>query len=114
MANNYERRATHGPLAGCLFLLVLLVLAVIGGVTLWRFWPESSRLNPHAKPRIVEARGKLSDLETGNIEVYEQAAPAVVQVTTMTRVPSNWFNFNLQTVPKGVGSGSSGTRKATL
>ena len=105
MSNHYERPATHSPLAGCMFLVVLLVVAAIGGIALWMYWPESAGLNPQATPRAIEARGKLSDLEKANVDVYEQAAPSVVQVTTTTQIPGNWYNFNLQSVPKGVGSG---------
>jgi S1-C subfamily serine protease len=91
------------PLASCSFLFLLL--AALGGIGLYYYWPEGTGHNPLATPRVVEARGKLADIETANISVYEQSAPSVVQVTTMTQVPKNWYNFNVESVPKGVGSG---------
>ncbi len=95
----------RSPRTGCLALVTLLVLAIAGGLWLWRLWPEHSGLNPQAKPRVVEARGSLSDFEKGNIEIYKQVAPSLVQVTNLAEHRSNWFSLDVQTVPKGVGSG---------
>lgn len=106
MAMYPERPSTHAPLSGCLFLAILILVGA--GAALWYLWPEASSgsgLNPQAQPRAIEPRGSISDFEKANIDVYEQVAPSVTQVTSMSRVPSNWFNFNVQAVPKGVGSG---------
>jgi S1-C subfamily serine protease len=105
MQDYYQRPVSHPRFAGCTFLIVLLLLATVGGFVLWQYWPGRSGLNPQAQPRSVDSRGKLSEAETTNVEVYEQAAPSVVQVMTTAQVPSSWFNFNVQQVPKGVGSG---------
>ncbi|HZZ78424.1 MAG TPA: trypsin-like peptidase domain-containing protein [Gemmataceae bacterium] len=110
LKNLEERSSTATPLAGCVFLLVVFLLAIGGSVALWWLWPEASFLNPqehlspNAKPRTVVARGKLSDFEEANIEIYKNSAPSVVQVATATNL-RNLFNLNVQSVPKGVGSG---------
>jgi S1-C subfamily serine protease len=99
-----------GSAGGCAFLLMIVALAVIGAGALWWLWPEMSlinpqgQLNPNAKPRTVDSRGNLSEFEKANIEIYENTAPSVVQVTTATH-SRNLFNLDVQAVPKGVGSG---------
>jgi S1-C subfamily serine protease len=104
--NHYEEppvpQSEHG---GCLILLTLFVLAGSGALVVWWLWPERSGLNPQAQPRAVAMRGSLSDFEKGNIAIYEQASPCLVQVTNLAEHRSSLFSLNVQEVPKGVGSG---------
>ena len=82
MSTYYERRPPSSPLAACVALLTLLCLLVFGGGLVWWFWPWGrTGLDPNAQPRPVAARGDLAPLEQANIEIYEQASPAVVHVT---------------------------------
>lgn len=105
MAIYPDQPPTRAPWSGYAFFTLLLLLGAAGGLALWYGWPEAPSTTVSAQPRAVEPRGSISDLEKTNIDVYEQVAPCVVQVTTLARTPSNWFNFNVQAVPKGVGSG---------
>jgi S1-C subfamily serine protease len=82
-----------------------LALAAAGGAALWWLWPARGRLNPHAEPRPVAARGSLSESEKANIEIYEQASRSLVQVTNLAQQSAGLFGLNAQQLPKGIGSG---------
>jgi S1-C subfamily serine protease len=91
--------------ASCLGLLLLAALMTAGIVFLWRVWPEHrSGVNPQAQPRVVTARGQLSELEKANIAIYQEASPSLVQVYNLTE-RDGLFGLDTQEVPKGVGSG---------
>ena len=107
MASYEDRPVAHSPWGGCVVLLVLLVLAAAGGIALWWFWPEhaGSGLDPNAEPRIVAARGDLSDMEKANIEIYKQHAPCLVQVINLAKQPGGLFGTTEEEVPRGIGSG---------
>jgi S1-C subfamily serine protease len=105
MSTYYERRPPSSPLAACVALLTLLCLLVFGGGLVWWFWPWGrTGLDPNAQPRPVAARGDLAPLEQANIEIYEQASPAVVHVTNLVE-QQDLFSLDIQEVPKGSGSG---------
>ena len=78
-----KRSAERTPWSGCLLLVLLLVLAGVGGTALWLLWPQRSGLDPRAEPRPVVARGSLSEFEKVNIEIYEKASPSLAQVTNL-------------------------------
>lgn len=79
---------------------VVLVLVV------WQFlpWIERYLIRFTAEPRPVAARGELAADERTTIEIFEQASPAVVFISTRQRVVSHWTR-NVLSVPKGTGSG---------
>jgi S1-C subfamily serine protease len=106
MSTNYDRPASPQPVVACLsIVLVLVVLVPIAGLLAWWFWPlGDSGLNPQIQPRLVAARGDLTDLEKTNIEIYEKVSPCLAQVTSMAQ-RNNFFGLNVQEVPEGVGSG---------
>jgi S1-C subfamily serine protease len=105
MSSYEESPVKRSPRGGCALLLVLLALAVAGGLVLWRWWPERSGLNPEAEPRAVTPRGNLSDFEKANMDIYREDSPCLVQVTNLAQQRGNWFSLDVQEVPKGVGSG---------
>src|SRR5438128_9135032 len=104
MSTFRERQPPQNSLLGC-FTLVLLLLAVVGGVFVWWNWPgRESGIDPNAQPRVVEARGDLSAAEKSSIEIYEKTSPSLVQVTNLAQ-QSTLFGLDIQQVPEGVGSG---------
>jgi S1-C subfamily serine protease len=106
MSTNYERQTSPQPVVACLsIVLILVILVPIAGLLVWWFWPAGgSGLNPRIQPRLVAARGELTDLEKTNIEIYEKVSPCLAQVTSMAQ-RNNLFGLNVQEVPEGVGSG---------
>jgi S1-C subfamily serine protease len=89
-------------------LLLLALLVLVGGMLLWQGWSRrgspGNGLQPNAKPREIEARGDLSDLEKTNIDIYERTSPCLAHVTNLA-AQGNSFSLNVQQVPKGTGSG---------
>jgi S1-C subfamily serine protease len=64
-----------------------------------------SRLhNPEAVPRAVTARGELSADEQATIELFRQASPSVVYITSLA-IQRDIFSLNLFEIPRGTGSG---------
>lgn len=97
-------------------ILVGLILAVIlfaiffGPYALWVLWkrtgPTGTGEIPEAAavPRAITPRGSLAEDESATIALYEQAAPSVVHITTLTR-RSNPFTLFTQEIEQGTGSG---------
>jgi S1-C subfamily serine protease len=80
-------------------LLVLLVSAL-----LW--FPSCRRLRPAApapEPRPVTARGDLAADEKATIELFREASPSVVFITSLSR--SRGDLFEVAEIPRGEGSG---------
>ena len=50
------------------------------------------------------ARGDLAADERARIELFRQASPSVVFITT-TALSRDWFSMNVQEIPRGTGSG---------
>ncbi len=82
-------------LAGVVLCGALFVLAV----TEWFGYSAQP-----AQPRAVTARGDLAEDEKNAIEIFENASPSVVFITTKQQVRDFWSR-NIFTVPKGAGSG---------
>ena len=57
-----------------------------------------------AEPRAVTARGELAADERSTIEIFEQASPSVVFISTRQRVVNLWTR-NITSVLRGTGSG---------
>jgi S1-C subfamily serine protease len=64
----------------------------------------ADRISINAEPRSVTARGELAADEKNTIEIFEQASPAVVYISTSQRVMNPWTR-NVFNVPRGTGSG---------
>jgi S1-C subfamily serine protease len=59
---------------------------------------------PAAEPRAILARGDLAADEQATIELFRQASPAVVYITSVA-VRRDAFTLNLTEIPQGTGSG---------
>ena len=58
----------------------------------------------NAEPRTVAARGELSAVEKTNIDIFRQASPSVVFITTLEDRINVWTR-DITRLPKGTGSG---------
>ena len=68
-------------------------------------WLNSASLNdPSATSRTVTARGELFSDERSTINLFRQASPSVVNITTIG-VERDLFTLNLYQIPQGTGSG---------
>jgi S1-C subfamily serine protease len=65
---------------------------------------ESPLYDPHAEPRPVTARGDLAADELATIEIFKEASPAVVYLTT-SDVTRDFFSLNPIEIQRGSGSG---------
>jgi S1-C subfamily serine protease len=85
---------------------VLVSWGVFLAVLTWLLAPKIDRMmsNRTAKPRPVMARGELAADEISTIQVFEQASPSVVFISTSERVVDYWSR-NVMDVPRGNGSG---------
>ncbi len=75
-------------------------------LVLWQFlpWIERYLIGMTSEPRAVTARGELAADEQTAIEIFEQASPSVVFISTRQRVRDFWTR-NVFSVPRGTGSG---------
>lgn len=73
---------------------------------LWQVFPwlERHLFNASVEPRAVTARGDLAADEKSTIQIFEQASPSVVFISTRKRVRDFWTR-NVFSVPRGNGSG---------
>ena len=78
----------------------VLLLLVIAGMLAWHYYPRGM---PAPAPEITP-RGNLAEDEKSTIEVFRQASPSVVNVTTLA-VRQGSFNLDVQQIPQGAGSG---------
>jgi S1-C subfamily serine protease len=86
-----------------LLLISWLALLLIIG---WQFLSSSRSpvFRPDAEPRAVTARGDLASDEQATIELFRQASPSVVYISTRRRVIDYWSR-DVMSVPQGTGSG---------
>ena len=84
----------------------VIVLCLVLGLLFWRMFDgRGSKLHDaHAVQRAVTPRGDLADDEKATIELFREASPSVVHITTMT-VHRDRYSLNVQTIPQGTGSG---------
>jgi S1-C subfamily serine protease len=69
-----------------------------------RPWVEGYLVAFRAEPRAVTPRGDLAADEQATIDIFEEAKPSVVYITTTSRVLDLWTR-NVTEVPRGTGSG---------
>ena len=78
-----------------------LILVVLSGLLIWQF---SARADSPVTPRAVTPRGELAAEEKLTIELFRQASPSVVNITTVA-VRKDIFTLNQFEIPSGTGSG---------
>ncbi len=86
--------------------LVLILVAMLGAVA-GKYWWQGSvgRLrDPNATSRQVVARGNLAEDEQATIELFKQASPAVVHITSLA-LHRDAFSLDITEIPQGTGSG---------
>ncbi len=73
---------------------------------IWQLLPsiEHYLIGLTAQPRAVMARGELAPEERTTIQIFQQASPSVVFISTRERVLDLWTR-NVLSVAKGTGSG---------
>ena len=86
---------TLALLAGVVLGLLGFRLTQVGGLRFGR---------PAAQPRPVAARGDLAEDEKGTIDLFREASPSVVYITTLARRIDFWTR-NVVEIPQGDGLG---------
>jgi len=79
-------------------------LAILLIIWLMFPWFERYLFNANVEPRAVTARGELAADEKSTIQIFDQASPSVVFISTRKRVRDFWTR-NVFSVPRGNGSG---------
>jgi S1-C subfamily serine protease len=82
-----------------LWLVVLILLLLVA-----RPWLELLFYRLAAEPRAVTPRGELAGDEQATIEIFRNASPSVVFITTVSQSVDLWSR-NLRQVKQGTGSG---------
>ncbi|MGE5609023.1 MAG: S1C family serine protease [Bacillota bacterium] len=81
-------------------LLVAILLGIVAFLT-YRLYFSGT---PAVEPRPVAARGDLAADEKATIDIFRQASPSVVYITTVASALNPW-SLNIQEIPQGTGSG---------
>lgn len=82
--------------------IIWLFIAAAGWLAYETFRPTF--FDPDAEPRIVTARGDLAEDEKSTIELFRNASPSVVYITSIA-LRRNLFTLNAYEIPQGTGSG---------
>lgn len=84
----------------------ILLVTLISVITLFFLLPrfETLWISMHAEPRAIAARGDLHNTEKTNIEIFRQASPSVVYITTLSDTINPWTR-DITRIPRGTGSG---------
>jgi len=97
--SNVVARPDHSR--GLLMLLVALVIVLL----FWQIKPWLFGVHDEdAQSRAVTPRGELAEDEKSTIELFRQASPSVVYITSI-EIRQDLFSFNAMEVPQGTGSG---------
>src|SRR5262245_65094363 len=84
----------------------LMVIVVLIAALVWRFTSDG-RLRQErvqGEPRPVSPRGPLGADEQATMDLFKDASPSVVHITTLAR-RSNPFSLDVYEQPQGTGSG---------
>lgn len=105
MSYNDSRYGSPRPAAAVPAWLVAILLIAVAGVLMQNagYLPRFSG-RAATQPRPVTPRGNLSDDEKSTIEIFRQASPSVVHITTLTRRRDR-LTFNVLEIPEGTGTG---------
>ncbi len=87
-------------------ILYLVLAAGAAGWLAYQTLQPSLQLqhHPQVQPRVVEARGDLASDEKTTIEIFRNAAPSVVYITSIA-LQRDFFSLNVYEIPQGTGSG---------
>lgn len=85
--------------------ILIVLLAVFVSALIYHAARNRPFGRPPAEPRAVMARGELASDEKSTIELFRQASPSVVYITTTRLYKRNRFSLNLLEIPQGTGSG---------
>lgn len=88
-----------GKVSPVLLLMVSVAIMWLGYETF-----KPSLYDPDSRPRVVTARGDLAGDEQATIELFRNASPSVVYITTIA-LRRNLFSLNVYEIPQGTGSG---------
>jgi S1-C subfamily serine protease len=89
------------------YRLPFFALLVLCGVLLWRYArTEFSLHNPRAQPKPITARGDLAQDEKTTIELFREASPSVVFITTTHAKSSKALPQKGTSTTKGKGQGT--------
>lgn len=81
------------------FILVSMGLLLFFLPRLEQLWIKMT-----SEPRAVTARGDLSSTEKSSIDIFRQASPSVVYITTLADTINLWTR-DITRIPRGTGSG---------
>ncbi len=88
--------------------LVLGVVSVALGFAGGAAWTSRATLDravdASREPRAVETRGPLTAVERDLTQLFEEASPSVVNVTSLA-LQRDFFRLNVMEIPRGAGSG---------
>ena len=101
-------RSTTGAVNPVLLLIIIMASLYV----LYQSF-QPGLFDPDAEPRAVTARGDLAADENNTIEVFRNASPSVVYITSIA-VQRNLFSLNVYEIPKGTGSGFVWDRKGRI
>lgn len=104
MDEDLRNRSAY-PSVGVPAWLVALLLLSVAGMMLQNagFLPGfGGRAATESRP--VTPRGDLSDDEKSSIQIFKEASPSVVHITTLTRRRDR-LTFNVLEIPEGTGTG---------
>src|SRR5436190_19204847 len=88
------------------YVLPLVLLVALGALGVIRFWRIDAGAGavPNAEPRAIVPRGRLADDEKATIDIFREASPGVVHITTLN-VRQDVRSLDLFQIPRGTGSG---------
>jgi S1-C subfamily serine protease len=99
MDSPYSRPKRPDSVSFRILTIILVVLA------LWVLYQQfGGWFRPIPEPRAVTPRGDLADEEKTTIEIFENAAPSVVYITSLA-IRQNLYGLNVTEIPQGTGSG---------
>lgn len=82
-------------------MVIAVLLGILCGIVLLRFL---GYFGPPPEPRAITPRGDLMQAEKTTIELFENAAPSVVNITNVALRRDRW-RLNVMEIPQGAGSG---------
>jgi S1-C subfamily serine protease len=102
----FDRPRPARPSPWAVLLPVLLVASVVLLILWWTgvFRGRGPVHDPNAQPRAVTPGGDLAADEKSTIELFKNASPSVVYITTVA-VARDRFTLDLREIPRGTGSG---------